>query len=106
MQGGAIKWTFFEPVIGSDVNYKNNKAGIYGDNIASLAKKLIRISKNQTEMTSFNSNVRMLSADDSLNVTNVQSGGGFSLYFALVDKYGTVVKSDNNSKLLLRSVKE
>ena len=34
----------------------------------------------------------------------VQSGGSVDLYFALVDKYGTVVKTDSSSKLFIRYI--
>ena len=33
---------------------------------------------------------------------NVQSGGKLDLYFVLIDKYGTVLRTDNSSKLFIR----
>lgn len=40
LEGGAIKWNFYEPLFGS-VIFKNNKAGIYGDNVASVPQRLV-----------------------------------------------------------------
>ena len=40
--GGAIKWNFYEPYIAGS-KFINNKAGIYGDDIASVAKKLVQV---------------------------------------------------------------
>ena len=47
IEGGAIKWTFYEPTM-SNLTFINNKAGVYGDTIASVGKKLVRISKTQS----------------------------------------------------------
>ena len=41
-EGGAIKWNFYEPQM-SGINFVDNKAGIYGDNIAAVAKKLVQV---------------------------------------------------------------
>lgn len=44
IEGGAIKWNFYEPLLrGSD--FKNNSATYYGDEIASLAEALVQIGK-------------------------------------------------------------
>lgn len=40
--------------------------------------------------------------NDESVVPNVQSGGSIDLYFALVDKYGTIVRTDSKSKLSIR----
>lgn len=105
IQGGAVKWTFFEPTLSKSVNFNGNTAGIYGDNIASMAKSLVKIYKNQTSYKTL-SKIRVLEDSSPMNVNDIQSGGKFSLYFALIDKYGTVIQYDNNSKLLIRSVQE
>jgi len=42
VEGGSIKWNFYEPTFKS-ITYSKNTAGIYGTEIASVAKKLIRI---------------------------------------------------------------
>ncbi len=43
----------------------------------------------------------LVETDVDAHVPNVQSGGTIDLYFALIDKYGTIVKTDNSSKLFL-----
>ena len=40
IEGGAIKWNLFEPSFGPNVIFKNNCASLYGDDIASVSKKL------------------------------------------------------------------
>ena len=50
MEGGAIKWNFHEPIIGKNVQFINNSAYIYGDNIASVAKSLVKVDYNPTRM--------------------------------------------------------
>lgn len=40
VEGGAIKWDFFEPTMINN-EYQGNSAGVYGDKIASVANKLI-----------------------------------------------------------------
>lgn len=39
-EGGAIKWTFYEPEMDGLV-FTNNSAAQYGDNIASVAKNML-----------------------------------------------------------------
>jgi predicted outer membrane repeat protein len=36
IQGGAIKWNFYEPSNLMSSFFKYNKAGVYGDNVASV----------------------------------------------------------------------
>ena len=36
------------------------------------------------------------------DINNVQSGGTLDMYFVLVDKYKSVIRTDNTSKLFLR----
>lgn len=71
MEGGAIKWNFYEPLLG-DVTFVGNSAGIYGNDIASVAQRLVM--NDQT--------ARLLS--DAANVTaasiqGVKSGGLLNL---------------------------
>jgi hypothetical protein len=50
IEGGSIKWDFYEPLIASDVKFLNNKAGVYGDSIASVAKSIVLITRDQLKM--------------------------------------------------------
>jgi hypothetical protein len=44
IEGGAIKWDFFEPLdLLSTNNFTNNTAQVYGNDIASVAKYLLPI---------------------------------------------------------------
>jgi hypothetical protein len=43
--GGAIKWTYAKPEIEDSNIYSNNKANLYGDNIASVPFKLKIVDK-------------------------------------------------------------
>ena len=47
--GGGIKWDFYEPVF-SNVSFLNNSARIYGDDVASVAKYLVKTTKNDTNI--------------------------------------------------------
>ena len=38
IEGGAIKWNFYEPVMDlSTITFANNRAGVYGNDIAAVA---------------------------------------------------------------------
>lgn len=45
VEGGAIKWNFYEPLMLEDPSntFINNSAGVYGNNIASVPKLMICI---------------------------------------------------------------
>ena len=43
-EGGAIKWNFYEPQM-INITFSNNTAGLYGDEIASVARSLVKIDK-------------------------------------------------------------
>ncbi|TNV88103.1 hypothetical protein FGO68_gene7380 [Halteria grandinella] len=92
IEGGAIKWKYFEPYL-RNVAFSNNSAKIYGDNIASVAKNLVMIEPNQMLQQSF------LNESSNRNFT-VSSGGSVDVYFALVDKNGIFVRTDNSSQLI------
>ncbi|TNV88024.1 hypothetical protein FGO68_gene15126 [Halteria grandinella] len=100
LEGGAIKWNYFEPIL-QNVTFNNNTSGVYGDNIGSVARKLVRVKKEQVGSKSLSSgSLSLLEADNSDSV--VQSGGTISLYFGLVDKYGSFVRTDNASSLIIQ----
>ncbi|TNV88178.1 hypothetical protein FGO68_gene13761 [Halteria grandinella] len=100
-EGGAIKWTHFEPLM-SSITFNSNQAGTYGDNIASVARELIKIEEDQIGQKSLTRR-SLISANKSASIENVQSGGSVELFFALVDKYGTFITSDNKSKLIIKT---
>lgn len=99
LEGGGLKWNYFEPTM-KDINFKNNTAEVYGDDIASVAKYLIRINKEQIG----SKYLRQISnePENRTGMEKVQSGGKLSLYFGLIDKYETFVKTDSKSKLLIK----
>jgi aminopeptidase C len=80
------------------VVFSNNVATIYGNDIASVSKKLVKITKSQLNATSLASK----NALRYLQETGMQSGGKVSMYFALIDKYSTIVRTDVQSKLYIR----
>ena len=43
--GGGVKWDFYEPTF-SNVSFKNNRARIYGDDVAAVAKYLVKITED------------------------------------------------------------
>lgn len=89
-----------------NVTMVKNKAGIYGSNNASIPKRLIRIEKSELKVDSFPNYAkrdrRILTEASNSSIDNVQSGGEISLYFALIDKYGSVIRTDGTSKLFIR----
>ncbi|TNV74976.1 hypothetical protein FGO68_gene3741 [Halteria grandinella] len=100
IEGGAIKWTTKEPEF-IDIQFINNSAAIYGDNIASVARVLVRITEEELGKKHYNSSGTIKVAQDS-NIPEFQSGGTISLYFGIIDKYGTYVATDSDSKLILK----
>lgn len=55
IEGGAIKWNFYEPLMRLDnKTFSGNKAGVYGDDIACVAKYL-----NITSSSSENKSLAM-----------------------------------------------
>ncbi|TNV74929.1 hypothetical protein FGO68_gene8072 [Halteria grandinella] len=97
-EGGAIKWTFTEPSF-TNLKYQNNQAGLYGDDIASIARVLVRIIKEQVATTKYNN-------ETIIKDVETQSGTSIDLYFGLVDKYGQFVQSDTESKLSIKTNKK
>lgn len=73
----------------------DNNAATYGEDIASVAKYLVQIPFSAVGK-------KYLNISQPLPLTGVQSGGFANLYIALIDKYGTVVSTDNSSTLFLR----
>ncbi|TNV88127.1 hypothetical protein FGO68_gene3291 [Halteria grandinella] len=104
VEGGALKWNIYEPSF-QHVTYKNNSAGIYGNDIASVAKTLLKISREEAEMLlQKNLTRRILQEISQKQEVNVQSGGKISMYFVLVDKYGSVMHNENDAKLYISVV--
>ncbi|CDW88635.1 UNKNOWN [Stylonychia lemnae] len=119
--GGAIQWNYLEPTFKNvitqrltelQVNYKNNTAGVYGDNISSVSRVLQQLTKDQylsvkAKFDTSTSNERMIRAlqdNSQQGITQKQKSGGVMdpIYFALIDKYGFIVTSDETSKLYLQ----
>ncbi|TNV88095.1 hypothetical protein FGO68_gene15872 [Halteria grandinella] len=95
IEGGAVKLDFYEAIF-QNVSFQNNSAGVYGDDIGSVAHQLIKISQSDVGKKSFSKSRLLQSADP------ISSGGAISLYFGLVDKYGTFVQVDSKSKLYIQ----
>ncbi|TNV88194.1 hypothetical protein FGO68_gene1286 [Halteria grandinella] len=97
IEGGAIKWNFFEPLM-KNITFIENNAKIYGDNIASVARNLVKISQQDVGQSSLVTSV--FTNEDEQKA--IQSGGKTSLYFGLIDKYGSFIRVDSKSKLLIK----
>ncbi|TNV74918.1 hypothetical protein FGO68_gene11958 [Halteria grandinella] len=98
-EGGAIKWNFYEPQY-INVLFENNRAGYYGNDVASVAKELIQISKENIGKSAYNRSLPIVNSQYE-NVT-MQSGGTVSFYFGLIDKNGSFIKTDNKSSLIIQ----
>ncbi|TNV88034.1 hypothetical protein FGO68_gene5294 [Halteria grandinella] len=97
-EGGAVKWNFYEPInITSQSIFKSNQASLYGNDIASVPQKLVKLSSSALRQLSD-------SSYSSGAISNVSSGGSISLAFELQDKYGQKVTTDSTSKLFISSV--
>ncbi|TNV87912.1 hypothetical protein FGO68_gene12526 [Halteria grandinella] len=99
IEGGAIKWNYFEPVM-IDVIFIGNNANIYGDDIASVARNLVQISEKDVGARRIVPSNQIISQTLGSNI--LQSGGKSSLYFGLIDKYGSFVRVDSKSKLFIK----
>ncbi|TNV88029.1 hypothetical protein FGO68_gene8850 [Halteria grandinella] len=99
-EGGAIKWNYYEPQL-INVKFDSNLAKIYGNDIASVAQKLVQINSDQMD------SIRYVDIDNQSKrilvnkINTVSSGGSASFYFGLIDKYGKFLKSDSKSKLFI-----
>ncbi|TNV88085.1 hypothetical protein FGO68_gene10378 [Halteria grandinella] len=98
IEGGAIKWTKSEPQFSDDVIFINNTAGIYGDDLASVARVLVRITDQELGKKFYNESGTIIVSQDQF-IPEFQSGQSINLYFGVIDKYGTYVSTDNGSKL-------
>ncbi|TNV87343.1 hypothetical protein FGO68_gene12842 [Halteria grandinella] len=96
-EGGALKWNFYEPIL-TNVTFLNNTAKYYGSDIASVPAKLIA---HNNILEGDRRSIQL--EDDSISI-NSSSGGEIDLSFAIADKYGQVVKSNNQSKLYIQQV--
>lgn len=68
LEGGAIKWNYFEPIL-KNVTFSNNTSGVYGDNIGSVARRLVRVKKEQVGTKSLLSgSISLLEAENSDSV--------------------------------------
>ncbi len=112
----------------SSIKFSKNKAGRYGDNISAFAQQIVIIDEKDYRSSSFSSNSfisnsdsfgygggnRLLSESSPDNfdiiknisfatekvLDNQRSGGQIpSMYLGLVDKYGQIVASDDESKI-------
>ncbi|TNV88113.1 hypothetical protein FGO68_gene1765 [Halteria grandinella] len=101
IEGGAIKWNYYEPLLIAPI-FEMNKAKIYGDDIASIAKGFVPISKDLIGAKSYS---QAIASGNKFNLSTIYSGGTISLYFGLVDKYGKFVKTDNSSNLMIQTVR-
>ena len=83
-----------------NITFLNNSAVIYGDNIASVPKYLLEITEDKLNLTSFKGQSYLTNSTGTQGVmVDVQSGGNISLYFTVIDKYGTVVGTDDSSSV-------
>ncbi|TNV88132.1 hypothetical protein FGO68_gene10719 [Halteria grandinella] len=104
-EGGAIKWNYYEPIM-SNVIFKNNSAGVYGDELACVSKKLIRVKKEMLGAKNLQmAGILSFKQSEDEYDTSMQSGGTISLYFGLVDKYGSFVRTDYKSSMAIQTVK-
>ncbi|TNV88142.1 hypothetical protein FGO68_gene675 [Halteria grandinella] len=100
VEGGAMKWTYYEPQY-RNLTYKNNTAKIYGDKIASVAKQLVKIDESFIGRKSILQNATLRRLEENSEV-GIQSGGKVTMYFGLIDKYGNFIRTDNKSKLIIK----
>ena len=101
IQGGAIKWNFYEPSM-YNVTFANNTAMVYGQDIASVPKQLLEINSSQLNLTTFTVKQNLPDVNNTVSsgvMIDVQSGGNISLYFTVIDKYGSVVTTDKSSSI-------
>ncbi|CDW81492.1 UNKNOWN [Stylonychia lemnae] len=113
IKGGAVVWTTLEPIfIKNNLNFINNSAFQYGDNLACFPQKLGSLSENQylAHMIKLglkeSPDQRLLQFTTDKNiqfhqsVQDQRSGGAIPVsYMALIDQYGQIVGSDFRSKV-------
>ena len=104
--GGAIKWTGWEPYnITSNNTYGVNNTAAYGPNYAATAIGLVAITREEYDAGNVDdtSNTRLRREDSSM--TSVASGQkeGYEMVLVLRDKYGQAVLTDTSSTATLVS---
>lgn len=97
-EGGALKWNMYEPTT-SNITMVDNKAMVYGDDIASVSRRVIRISKDELGLERIPNHTRRSLSQE---LDTLASGGESDFYFAVIDTYGNVVKKDNSSILFIK----
>eukprot|EP00347_Sterkiella_histriomuscorum_P005934 403354704 len=114
IQGGAIFWNSIEPIFSySKSKFQSNTAGYYGDNVACFGQRLFVINQDQylEQIEKINPSINSLKSlqstsiidtGTSLKLENQRSGGSLpKIYLAVKDKYGQIVGSNFDSKLLV-----
>ncbi|CDW90223.1 UNKNOWN [Stylonychia lemnae] len=107
ISGGAIYWEDVEPNFLQKVTFKDNLAGIYGNDIGAFAQKIAQITESQLQTArgeKQDERNRILQEIKTQNeLSSVRSGQTIpTFYLALVDKYNQIVKIDDSSKLTVR----
>ncbi|TNV88069.1 hypothetical protein FGO68_gene15731 [Halteria grandinella] len=98
IEGGAIKWNFYEPYIVGGITFINNSASIYGDNVAGVANQLVVVNFQQLGQRKY------IKQNYGNNVKAVSSGGEINLYFGIIDNQGEFVRTENKSNLFISQV--
>ncbi|CDW72107.1 UNKNOWN [Stylonychia lemnae] len=114
-QGGAIHWESLEPIISADVQFLNNIATQYGNDLSCFAQRIIKINqetylntmknlgieqRRQRLLTDYIYPSRILNVSISTQIKSQRSGGTMpGIYVALVDKYGQIIGIDQESKV-------
>ena len=104
--GGGMTWTMLEPNFTNSINFQNNSALLYGNDISCFAQNLITLTYSEylSYLNKTNSTSKRLSeSKTSQLLSGIRSGGELQdIYLAIVDKYGVIVGNDNKSKVTLR----
>lgn len=72
-EGGGIKWTYYEPQF-MGVKFNGNQAAVYGDNIASVAKWLVKIDYQSLSNRTIVGKVNQSIASSRYSLHDIESG--------------------------------
>jgi hypothetical protein len=101
--GGAIAWIYDEPIDIGTTTFTNNNAVLYGDDISAVAEQLLTVSEEFYNANIISTRRSLIDDDDPYptnTVSSQMSGGELpTFYIGIFDKYGNLVKSENDALL-------
>ena len=100
--GGAIYWSYIEPLNINAQTYDNNQALLYGNDKVWFGQRLIQITESEFTNSSRLRSLSEYSRNDSLSLSSHSSGSEMpGLFLSLVDQYDQIISSGSSSNVTI-----